>query len=366
LVLRSFISLTHVEVGFDARNLYLARFDLPDSQCSKLQECAQFIGRIERSIAAIPGIESASISLAAPFGHEYNGTFATPAHSATPKIHLTYDVIGTSFFRALRAPLLRGREFTANDRAGSMPVAIVNATFARKMFGSLGVVGKQIVPEASFSGPTFPVLTIVGVARDMRTTYNAPADPVAYAPYMQLPAAEQIVIRTRGNAPAVAANVEAAFSKAAPSLAPPTLVSYDELLAQDALQSQASTMLFGVLALVALALAMCGVFAVSLYSVEQRTREFGIRRALGAETMTVVRDVIQRAGVHGVAGIVLGLTAAALLTRFLQSQLFETSPLDATTFFGVTLLIIGCTFVASLVPALRAARVDPAVALRYE
>jgi putative ABC transport system permease protein len=125
-------------------------------------------------------------------------------------------------------------------------------------------------------------------------------------------------------------------------------------------------MLFGALALVALVLAMCGVFAVSLYSVEQRTREFGIRSALGAGTASLLSNVLRRAGVHGIAGIVLGLTAAALVTRFLRSQLFETSPLDPATFAGVTFVIIACTLVAALIPALRAASVDPAVALRYE
>jgi ABC-type antimicrobial peptide transport system permease subunit len=233
------------------------------------------------------------------------------------------------------------------------------------MFGSIDVLGRQIVPEASFSGP-FPILTIVGVAGDMRSSFSAPPDPVVYAPYTQLPAAEEFVIRTKTRAPNLGAQVSAAFGSAAPMLARPTTVSYRELLAQDALQSQASTMLFGALALVALALAMCGVFAVTLYSVEQRTREFGIRSALGAGTLTLLADVLRSAGAQSAAGIAIGLAAAALLTRYLSSQLFETSPLDPATFAAVTVVIVACTLVASLIPAVRAGSVQPVTALRYE
>jgi ABC-type antimicrobial peptide transport system permease subunit len=181
-----------------------------------------------------------------------------------------------------------------------------------------------------------------------------------------LPAAEEFVIRTKTRAPNLGAQVYAAFGRAAPMLARPTTVSYRELLAQDALQSQASTMLFGALALVALALAMCGVFAVTLYSVEQRTREFGIRSALGAGTLTLLADVLRSAGAQSAAGIAIGLAAAALLTRYLSSQLFETSPLDPATFAAVTVVIVACTLVASLIPAVRAGSVQPVTALRYE
>jgi putative ABC transport system permease protein len=246
-----------------------------------------------------------------------------------------------------------------------MPVAIINAALARRLYGSLDALGKHVVADGSFSGP-YPILTIVGVAADMRISYSKPAGPTVYVPFMQLPDGGELVIRTTSGLPHASAAVSDAFQRAAPMIAHPTTVTYRELLNRNAMQAQASTMLFGALALIAMALAMCGVFAVSLYSVEQRTREFGIRSALGAGSLSLLVDVLRRAGVHCVVGIVLGLSATALVTRFLQSQLFETSPLDPATFAGVTLVIVGCAFAASLVPAVRAAGLDPVTALRYE
>ena len=187
-----------------------------------------------------------------------------------------------------------------------------------------------------------------------------------YVPFTQYPDGQELVIRTTTALPDASAAVSAAFVRAAPMLAHPKTAPYSELLAQSALQAQASTMLFGALALIALALAMCGVFAVSLYSVEQRTREFGIRSALGARPLSLLADVLRRAGAHCIAGIVIGLGAAALMTHFLQSLLFETSPLDPATFAGVTLVIVACALAASLIPAARAAGLDPVAALRYD
>jgi putative ABC transport system permease protein len=275
------------------------------------------------------------------------------------------DVISPDFVRTLGTPLLRGRAFTPNDRAGSMPVAIINAALARRLYGSLDALGKHVVAAGSFSGP-YPTLTIVGVAADMRISYSKPAGPTVYVPFAQLPSGGELVIRTAAGLPQASAAVSAAFGRVAPMLPRPATVPYTDLLERNAMQAQASTMLFGALALIALALAMCGVFAVSLYSVEQRTREFGIRSALGAGARSLLADVLRRAGVHSILGVVLGLAVAALATRFLQSQLFETSPLDPVTFAGVTLVIVACAFAASLIPAVRAAGLDPVAALRYE
>lgn len=365
LIVRSFIALTHVDIGFNPRNVYLSAYGLPGAQCSKLQPCANLMRRIQASVAGIPGVKYVSASIAAPFGRDSNETYLTPAHASGPKILVMADVISPDFFRTLGTPLLRGRAFTANDRAGAMPVAIINAALVRRLYGSLDALGKLVVAAGSFSGP-YPTLTIVGVSADMRISYSRPPGPTVYVPYMQLPNGGELVIRSTTALPHVSAAVSAAFERAAPMLAHPTTVPYRELLNRNAMQAQASTMLFGALALIALALAMCGVFAVSLYSVEQRTREFGVRSALGAGAFSLLADVLRRAGVHCIVGVVLGLGAAAIVTRFLQSQLFDTSPLDPATFAGVTVVIVACAFAASLIPAVRAARLDPVAALRYE
>lgn len=365
LIVRSFVALTHVDIGFNPRNVYMATYDLPGAQCSKLQPCAGLLQKIQASVASIPGVRYVSVSIAAPFGGYASETYLTPAHASAPKIAVEPDIISPDFFRALGAPMLRGRTFKPTDRAGAMPVSIINASLARRLYGSLDALGKHVVADGSFSGP-YPVLTIVGVAGDMRASYSTPAVPTVYVPFTQYPDGEQLVIRTTTALPDAAAAVSAAFERAAPTLARPKTVTYSELLARSAMQAQASTLLFGALALIALVLAMCGVFAVSLYSVEQRTRELGIRSALGARALSLLTDVLRRAGMHCAAGIVIGLAAAALMTRFLQSLLFETSPLDPATFTGVTVVIVACALLASLVPAVRAASLDPNAALRYE
>jgi putative ABC transport system permease protein len=241
----------------------------------------------------------------------------------------------------------------------------VNASFARRYFGTIDVIGKQIaltpfVPSAK------PVpQTIVGVVADTRTSYSRMPEPQLYIPEEQIPLALFYVVRTSSDMP-LASAVAAEFSRIDPSVAPPNVQSYSTLLAGDAVRSQAATLLFGILAMLALILALAGIYAITAYSVEQRTQEFGIRQAIGARTGDVMNDVMRKALLQTGVGIGAGLVLAAIFTRLLAGLLFQVSPLDPLTYAGVILLMVLAVVAAAAIPAVRAARIQPASAIRYE
>jgi ABC-type antimicrobial peptide transport system permease subunit len=208
--------------------------------------------------------------------------------------------------------------------------------------------------------------TIVGVVGDTRNSYSTPPLPQVYAAMSQFPLLFNFVIRTNGRSAGLAKSIDDVFARRAPTIAAPVLVPYSEMLGNDALNAHAAALLFGTFAIVALLLALAGIYAVTAYAAEQRTQEFGIRRAVGACDADVLRDVIGRALVYGAAGIIVGLALAALATRSVSALLFQTSPLDPLTFASVVLLMLACSLLAAIVPALRATRITPVEALRYE
>jgi putative ABC transport system permease protein len=263
--------------------------------------------------------------------------------------------------------MLGGRTFTDDDRTGSLRVAIVNQTFVREYFGGRTPIGLQIVPGISLAADkTPPNRTIVGVVADLRSSFTKPAAPEIYIPARQLPiGGSTLVVATEpGTDPT--ADVAAAVVSLDPLLPKPAVVSLPVLLRQSVAVQQLSVAALCALAFVALALSIAGIFAVVSYGVTQRTHEFGVRMALGADARQIVRMVIGGAMRLAFVGIAIGLLVAGAGTRLLSDQLFDTQPLDPLTFASVTLLVIAAALVAALVPARRATRVDPIVALRYE
>jgi ABC-type antimicrobial peptide transport system permease subunit len=271
----------------------------------------------------------------------------------------------------MKIPLLLGREFTGDDRLGTHPVALVNRTFAVQYFGSMTrALGKQIFPQFDIDPPGKPVTnvarTIVGIVGDTRETHSLLPRPGVYVSINQFPHLPDYVLRTRGGDAGLANAVTAAVRAIDSSLPAPTVTPFSALLADDALTEHVETLLFASFAFLALALALAGVYAVIAYSVEQQTREFGIRRALGAHDSQVAAGVLSAAGRYAAAGVALGLVLAALAARFLNVLLFQTSPLDPATYAGAIVLVAACALLAALLPAIRAVRVNPVEALRYE
>jgi hypothetical protein len=263
-------------------------------------------------------------------------------------------------------PLLRGHDFGPAEASSGASTAIVNAAFAKRYFGTLDVVGKQVALTPFVANAKAVPQTIVAVVGDTRASFSRPPEPQLYIPAEQIPLALFYVVRTSANSASFAHAVAREFASIDASVAAPSVESYGDLLARDAVRSQAAMLLFGILAVLALILSLAGIYAVTAYGVEQRTQEFGIRQAIGARASDVLRDVLRGALTQTAAGIAGGVILAALFARFLSGLLFGVSPLDPATFAIVVAITIAAVVAAAIIPAVRAARIQPASAIRYE
>jgi putative ABC transport system permease protein len=365
LTVRSFVTLTRGSLGFDSRNLYaLDLQSFPTAQYPTYGAAYGVVQHIAATLRATPGIVDAASTVSLPFKGGFNTTLTIPGRRGTENVD--GNAVDTSYFRVMRIPLLRGRDFTPLDGPHAQSVAIVTPSFARHFFGTLDVVGRRITPDYTAPNTPSKTRTIVAIVGDTRNHLNQPMKPLYYVPVTQTEEDFRLVVRTSGSHFAVADTINRVFASVAPSLAEPRVYSYDTLLQQDAGRWQAAALLFGVLAGVALLLALAGIYSVTAYSVSQRTQEFGIRKAIGAKDERILGSVIADALKQAAVGIALGLALAAGCTQLLQPLLFQTSAFDPLTYVVVVALIAACAICAALVPAVRATRVQPANALRYE
>jgi predicted permease len=276
------------------------------------------------------------------------------------------NAVTPEFFRTLGLGVVRGRVFSAADRYAAVPVAIVDEGFARRYFGKADPVGKRLTVTSE--GATVK-RTIVGIVPTIDSYSITRRDPsMLYIPLAQSRDLDSTdgVVRTSVDPASLAPQIAAAIRAAEPSLPAPQMRTYATVISEQTARERTSAMLLGLLAAIALVLALAGIYSLVSYNVTQRTREFGIRMALGARPLDVARDVVVRALRLTALGILTGVVVAGLGARALRGQLYGVDPFDPVTFAGVTLLLIVCATFASLVPALRATRVDPIIALRYD
>jgi putative ABC transport system permease protein len=371
LVVRSFVALTSQPLGFeDTLVTTVGGIDLPDSRYGADAAREAMMTRMITKVRTVPGVERVSWAYSAPFTHSNFGTtFVFQGHPVRPGLepNSTIDPVGPEYFRILRATILAGRAFTDDDRMGSERVAIVNETFVRTYLQGRSPLGVQLIPSISLAvDKTSPVRTIVGVVADLRSSFTKPKDAEIYVPARQLPIGGSTLVVAIQPGTDPSADVASAVVSLDPLLPKPQIVSLPLLLSQSVAVQQLSVAALCALAFVALALSIAGIFAVVSYGVTQRTHEFGVRMALGADARQILRMVIGGAMRLAFAGIAIGLLVAGAGTRLLTDQLFDTQPLDPLTFASVTVLVIVAALFAALVPARRATRVDPIVALRYE
>ena len=271
------------------------------------------------------------------------------------------------YLRAMGMALVRGRALEERDSADAEPVVLVNEAFARRYFEGKDPTGARV--KLGLADSDGPWRRIVGVAADARqSSLVEPVRPELLFPYGQDPvgwfAATTLLVRTSGDPGALSGPVEAQLRALAPELPVPRVRTMPEVLAGAVGRDRFNTQLVGVLAIVALLLAAAGVYAVTAYAVSRRTREIGIRMALGARTGNVLAMVVQDALRLALMGTLLGLAGALALSRLLQAVLHEVSATDPATFAAAALILVGVAAAASFFPARRAARVDPLVALR--
>ena len=298
-------------------------------------------------------------------GPEQESRSESSGGSAEAAPHTTFaNVVGLKYFQTMGITLLRGRDFTPRDRDGAPGVAIINETFARRYFPGQDPLGRRI----SLRGQGGPWLEVAGVARDSkyRTLGEAPA-PFLYLPLLQNHETGMTLhVRTLGDPAALTGAVRREIGALERNLPATEIRPMTELLSRSLFPARMGAVLLAAFGLLALLLAAVGLYGVISYSVSRRVREIGIRMALGAGRREVLRMVLKEAMALVAVGIGLGLAAGAIMTRLLAGFLYAVSVTDPATFAGVTLLLGAVALLASLIPARRATRVDPMVALRYE
>jgi predicted permease len=326
---------------------------------------------MQAQLREIPGVAAVTVASNVPLTGENSETSLfregdAPLPDDAPRRHTYFSTVGTGYFATMGIPLVQGRDFTAGDRSGALPVAIVNETFAQRLWPGESAIGKRV----SLGGAHGPWMEIVGVARRIRYNSLGEDPPVfLYLPHLQNAQRDlRTIVRLREGAPPVAVTraIMTTVRALDPALAPPTVKPMDEEQRIVLLPARLGAGLTGAFGTLALLLAAVGIFGVAAYAVAQRQREIGIRSALGARTASIIRTVLGDTVVTVAVGGAIGLLLAAGAGKLLSSQLYGVGAFDPVTFVATPLVLGLVAFAASFVPARRAARVDPVIALRSE
>jgi predicted permease len=386
LMVRTVVNLMNVDAGFERSRLVTFGVALPAATYSTFDRQVQVYQRLIDRFRAMPGVDNVSIVSGLPPQRGANG-FGTDVEDSTPRRDVLdvvdyYQTVTAGYFEAMRIPIVRGRAFREADRIGA-PVAVINETFARTFWKDLDPIGRRVRPRF---GEETPAATVVGVAKDVKQGGVGRATGTElYLLLEQLPhifptapalnsilrsitdsGTMNIVLRSGVPMATLQPAIASAVREADPSLPVIGLRPMDDVISGSLRQPRMLMHLFGGFAGLALLLAAIGTYGVLSYLVTQRWREIGIRLALGAGRETVLRSVMAHGLTLTLIGLAAGLAAALVLTRLMEALLFEVRPNDPATLAGVAALITVVAAVASLVPAVRATRVDPIVALREE
>ena len=376
LLLRSFWHVLEVRPGFNPSHLTTVQIWIPISNnpendpYSVEEKRADFLLEVSRRVSALPGVERASISgndtLPMNSGRNYS-PFSIQGRAAESERGPVADiaVVDSEYFRTMEVPLITGRNFTRSDTYKTKPVAVIDQTLARRYWPGENPLGQEL--KFGF-GRGLQGLTIVGVAGDIKSDgFEAPSVPHIYVALGQFAPVNAVVfLRSRGDVEYLGEAVRHEVESVDPNVPVHSITSMDQIIARSVADRRFALQLLGVFAAVALLLAAIGIYGVMSYSFSQRTHEVGIRIALGAQRPDILRMALGE-GMRVVAvGLVSGLAGAAVMTRFFQSMLFDVAPADPITFVSVSAILAGAAFFACYIPAKRATRVDPLIALREE
>ncbi len=370
LLIKSLAHLYRVDPGFQPDHLLTMHISLAPARYDTDVKQRSFYEQLMPRIEALPGVRNAAISLTLPMttwvGMPVQAAAGVPLKLNERPIG-TLQFISPEYFRTMRIPLKRGREFTAHDNVSSAPVVIIDESLARRLWPQYPN-GPDPVGQYLLAGLNHPPKQIVGISADVRAK-GKDQDPVPgfYVPLAQSPAGSMaLVVRTDGDPLTLADAVRAQVLAVDPEQPVSEVMTMDDVVAASEVQLRLMMRLLATFSFAATLLALSGLYSVISYSVARRTREIGIRRALGAQQREIVSLVAGQGLGLSLAGVILGICAALALTRVMKTLLFQVSPTDPITFAGAALLFVVIALVASYIPARRAAKVDPMVALRYE
>ena len=371
LLLRSFVALTSVDRGFDARLVWTAEVSLPQYEYSKPEQWASFSDQLLERIHAQPGLQDSALGAPLPMDAQgfVNIPFTIVGNPPLPRETIqNADFVSVSpdYFRVMSIPLQKGRLFTPQDAMSAPSVTIISEAMARRYFANENPLGRQLVFGLPFNG--IVSREIIGVAGDVRDAalHEAPK-PMMYVPFVQAPLwGGELVVKSALNPASIAAAIREQVHDIDPNLPVTDFGSLSNAVQSSAAEPRFRTLLLGLFGLIALVLSAAGIFGVISYSVSRRTHELGIRMALGATPAAILKMVLREGGRLAAAGLTVGLIATLILTRFLRTMLFEIQPADPPTFATVAFLLAVVALTACYIPARRAMRVDPMVALRYE
>jgi putative ABC transport system permease protein len=365
LLLQTFVRLLHVNPGFDSSNVLRLGLSLPALGYPKAEQQLLFYEKLIERLRGLPGVESASATSQSPLLASGNwGAVTIEGRPAAPPGRETYVAvtsISTDYFHTMRIPLVQGRSFTEFDGAQSAAVAIVNETMARQFWPHESPLGRRLVADG---GPSLAVIGVVGDV--LHGGLSAAPIPEIFLPHQQAPVASlAVMVRTSMDPSLLAATVREEVGALDHDL-PVPLTTMDQVVSRSIAGQRFNALLIGAFGALALGLSVVGVFGVINYSVAQRTHEIGVRIALGANRGDIFKIIIGQGMRLAFLGVGIGLLGAFALTRMLADLLYQVSTLDAATFVLVPLLLGGVTLLACYLPARRAAKVDPLVALRTD
>ncbi len=371
LLIESLAHLYRVDPGFQPSGLLTMKIALSPTRYDNDQKKAAIYDQIEQRIGSLSGVQAAAFTLTLPMADMWLGT--TVEVAGRPEIRLNerptaiLENVTPGYFRTLGIASKRGREFTAHDTAAAVPVVIINGSLARVLWPQYPN-GQDPIGQRILIGNDNKPKEIVGIASDVHQT-GKDSDPMAeiYLPCAQKPpASAMLVVRTKGDPLSFANAVRSQILAIDPDQPVSEISTMENVVEASEGQLRLMMRLLGVFAGVATLLALVGLYGVISYSVVQRTKEIGIRRALGAQRGNILSLVARQVVTLALAGVVLGIGGAYGLTRLLQDMLFQVSATDLSTFMGISILFMAVALAASYIPARRAAGVDPLVAIRSE
>jgi putative ABC transport system permease protein len=367
LLIQSLLAVQQVPLGFDPSNVFTLQFRLPQNKYSTPEEIARFFKNAIERVRAVPGVQSAALVRAVPFsgnggttGYAIEGR-PEPDPASLPQAR--FHLVTPEYFKTMRIPLLRGRDFTDRDDLQTPLAAVINETFAKRAWPGEDPIGKR------FTTPNTPTpVTVVGIVGDTKHyTATEPATPQLYAAHYQVPLIfSSLVARTSGPPMSVTNDIRKAIWSVDKDQPVWTVRSQQAQVDATQGQSRFLALLLSIFAVVALLLAGVGIYGVTSYGVAQRTHEIGIRLALGASGERVLREIVGRGVRLTLVAVAIGLTAAVLMGRLATAVLFGVKPTDPGALAGAAVVLALVSLAATYLPARRAARVDPVIALAEE